>query len=125
MELLEEDEAYLRSKDLSYNFVPDEENGCLIFPGFKLAEGKYDRDQVDLMIYMTKGYNDAKLDNFYVEPAIRLKGTNQFPDRADHFETHAERKWQRFSRHVDHWRPGVDTLKNFLPLVSRELQERG
>lgn len=125
MELLEEDEAYLKSKGLSYNFVADGENGCLIFPGFSLAEGKYDRDQVDLMIFMTKGYNDAKLDNFYVEPAVRLKATNQYPEAAAHFENHAGRSWQRFSRHLNHWRAGVDTLQNFLPLVCRELQERG
>lgn len=124
MELLEEDELYLQSKSIDYQFVADGDNGCLILPGFRLAEGKYDHSQVDLMIFMTKGYNDAKLDNFYVAPAIRLKGTNQYPDRADHFEDHASRRWQRFSRHLDHWRAGVDTLQNFLPLVYRELQNR-
>lgn len=79
---------------------------------------------MDLLICIPKGYNDAKLDNFYVDPPVRLKASGQFPQNANCFEDHAGRKWQRFSRHMPQWRAGIDTLRNFLPFVHRELQDK-
>lgn len=121
MELLDEDKAYLDSKGLTYEVVDDGANGGVIFKDFPLAAGKYDREKTDLLICIPKGYNDAKLDNYYVNPPVKLKDGG-YPDRADHFEDHAGKRWQRFSRHVKHWRPGIDFLQNFMPLVERELQ---
>ena len=124
MQLLEEDEAYLKEKGYNYQLVTDGDVGCLVISGYILASGKYDRDAVDLLICIPKGYNDAKLDNYYVDPPVRLKATGQYPPAADYFEDHAKRKWQRFSRHLPQWRAGIDTLQNFLPFVHRELQDK-
>ena len=124
MQLLEEDEAYLKEKGYNYQLVTDGDVGCLVILGYILASGKYDRDAVDLLICIPKGYNDAKLDNYYVDPPVRLKATGQYPPAADYFEDHAKRKWQRFSRHLPQWRAGIDTLQNFLPFVHRELQDK-
>lgn len=124
MELLEEDKTYLANKGLPYEVVADGENGGVVFKDFPLARGKYDRDKTDLLICMPKGYNDAKLDNFYCDPPVKLSGGG-YPDRADHFEDHAGKRWQRFSRHIDKWRAGIDFLQNFMPLVERELQAKG
>jgi hypothetical protein len=124
MQLLEQDEAYLKEKGYAYELATEGENACLIIKGYPLSPNKYDHDAVDLLICIQKGYNDAKLDNYYVHPHIRLKATGQYPQAADHFEDHAGRNWQRFSRHLPQWRPGIDTLQNFLPFVHRELQDR-
>jgi hypothetical protein len=124
VQLLEEDERYLGEKAYTFELVPDGDGGCLIIKGYALAPGKYDRDTVDLMICIPKGYNDAKLDNFYIDPPIHPKGSNEYPQSAAHFEDHAGRNWQRFSRHLDHWRAGIDTLQNFIPLINRELQNK-
>jgi hypothetical protein len=124
MQLLEEDEAYRKEKGYAYELVPEGENACLIIKGYPLSPNKYDRDAVDLLICIPKGYNDAKLDMYYVDPPVRLKASGQYPNKADHFEGHAKRNWQRFSRHLPEWRPGIDTLQNFLPLVHRELQDK-
>lgn len=125
MQLLEQDEAYLNDKGYSFELVGEGEGGCLIVKGYLLAAGKYDADNVDLLICIPKGYNDGKLDNFYVRPHIRLKQTGQWPDRADVFETHAGQNWQRFSRHLPQWRAGIDCLQTFMPLISKELQNKG
>jgi hypothetical protein len=122
MELIEDDRAYLDQKAYAYDFLPDGEGGALIIRGYPVAVGKYDHDKIDLLICIPKGYNDAKLDNFYADPPLRLKATGQYPYRADHFETHAERNWQRFSRHLPHWRAGIDTLQNFMAVIHEELQ---
>ncbi len=124
MQLLEEDEAYLKEKGYNYQLVADGDMGCLVISGYILASGKYDRDAVDLLICIPKGYNDAKLDMYYVDPPLRLRASGQYPHKADHFEDHAKRKWQRFSRHLPQWRAGIDTLQNFLPFVHRELQDK-
>ena len=128
MQLLEEDELFLKEKAYSYRFVTDGEGdgevGCLIITAFAVAAGKYDQGAVELLICIPKGYNDAKLDNYYVDPPVRLSTSGQYPPNADVFEDHAGKKWQRFSRHLPQWRPGIDTLKNFLPLVCRELQDK-
>src|SRR5262245_37568477 len=98
MQLLEEDERYLSEKAYAFERIPEGEGGCLIIKGYPLASGKYDRNSVDLLICIPKGYNDAKLDNFYVDPPIHPKGSTEYPPAAAHFEDHAARKWQRFSR---------------------------
>jgi hypothetical protein len=123
MRLLDEDQAYLREKGYTYEVLADGEAGCLVIKAFALAPGKYDRDTVDLMVCIPKGYNDAHLDNFYVDPELRLKATGEYPQAASVFENHGGRRWQRFSRHMPKWRPGIDTLKSFLPCAYRELQD--
>ena len=125
MKLLEEDEAYLNERGYTFELVPNGDGGCLVIKTYTLAPGKYDRDSVDLMVCSPPGYNNAKLDMFYVAPEIRLAATGQHPDRASHFEDHAKRRWQRFSRHLPQWRAGIDLLRNYFPLINRELQDRG
>src|SRR4051812_21501836 len=114
MQLLEEDEQYLSDRGLPFELVSDGEGRGVLFKSFPLFPGKYDRDVTDLLICIPKGYNDAQLDNFYVDPPIRLKATGQYPDRGDVFEQHAGRNWQRLSRHLPAWRAGIDTLRSFL-----------
>jgi hypothetical protein len=121
MELLDEDRRYLDGKGLAYETVTDGANGGVILKGFPLAPGKYNCDKTDLLICIPQGYNDAKLDNFYCDPPVKLKDGN-YPNAATEFEDHAGKRWQRFSRHLKHWRPGIDFLQNFMPLVERELQ---
>jgi len=123
MQLLEEDEAFLRSKGYDWELVPEDNGLCVIFKQYRLAPGKYDHDIVDLLVQIPSGYNNAKLDMFYVDPPVRLKATGQYPQAADAMFDHVSRKWQRFSRHLPQWRAGRDTLQNFMPIVNRELQD--
>lgn len=121
MDLLDEDRRYLDGKGLAYEVVADGPNGGVVLKDYALAPGKYDREKTDLLICIPQGYNDAKLDNFYCDPPIKLKGGG-YPHAADQFENHAGKQWQRFSRHLSKWRPGIDFLQNFMPLIERELQ---
>jgi len=66
----------------------------------------------------------AQLDMWYLDPPLRLKGSSVYPDRADTFEAHGGRNWQRFSRHLPSgaWRAGVDGLPMFFNFIIEELR---
>lgn len=124
MQLLEEDEEYLRQKGFTWELVPAEKQAYLVIKGYPVAAEIYDRSSTDVMIRIPALYNNAALDMFYCEPPLKLK-SGGYPDRADHFEDHIGRRWQRFSRHFPTpWRAGVDGLATLLTFVHRELQRK-
>jgi hypothetical protein len=124
MNLPENDELFLEGKGFDWSLIPDGDGGFLIIKSFLVSGEKYDRDRADLMVRIPPKYNLAKLDMWYVDPPLRLKGSNQFPNAAATFETHAGRSWQRFSRHLPDgvWRAGVDGLPMFFTFINSDLR---
>jgi hypothetical protein len=123
MQLLEEDERFLTGKGIAWEASPNGAGLCIIVKDFPVDAAKYDRERVDLMVCIPAGYNNAKLDNFYVDPPLRMRGSGQIPPQAEVTENHAGRSWQRFSRHFKAWRAGIDTLSSFWPHIAKELQQ--
>src|SRR5215211_438680 len=123
MRLPEDDEHYLHEKGYTWKLLPDGNGGFLILEGFTVCESKYGQAATDLLIRIPGGYNDASLDMFWVDPPLTLK-SGGYPPSADLFEEYIGRRWQRFSRHLSTWRPGVDGLPMFLALIQGELQAR-
>lgn len=123
MPLLEEDEEFLNSKGYSWELLPNEKAGqCLVVHGFAVNADLYDRTTIELMVCIPATYNNAALDNFYVDPHLRLK-SGEYPNAAAHMESHADKTWQRFSRHFHgRWRAGIDTLRSIWPHITGELQ---
>ena len=128
MRLLEEDEEYLTAKGYEWELRQDGDSGWLLIRGYPLAEGRFDHPRTDLLIRIPPGYNNAKLDMFYVQPHLKLAATDRYPDCADEFALNFDgRQWQRFSRHLNDvdgatWKAGVDNLRSFLALVNRDLR---
>ena len=124
MQLPEEDEEYLRQKGYAWELIPVGSEGFLVLKNVAVSADVYDRSTTDVMIRIPAQYNNAALDMFYCEPPLKLK-SGGYPDRADHFEDHIARHWQRFSRHFPvPWRPGVDGLPTLLTFVQRELSRK-
>lgn len=124
MDLPEDDEEFLKRKGFNWELIPGGEGGCLVVKDYSVSPEVFDRDKTDLMIRIPAGYNTAKLDMFYADPPLHLRG-GSFPQAADHFEEHAQRKWQRFSRHLPKpWRAGLDGLPMFFALIQQELQAK-
>ena len=123
MRLPEDDEAYLNEKGFTWELVPGGPGGYLILRNVPICAGKYDQDHTDLLIMIPGGYNQTQLDMFWTDPPLRLKN-GEYPPAATLFESHLGRTWQRFSRHLASWRPGLDGLPMFLALIQGELQER-
>jgi hypothetical protein len=122
--LPEDDDAFLRGKGYDWSLIPDGDGGLLVIKNYAVDADKYDRAATDLMIRIPAKYNLAKLDMWYVDPPLRVKGTNQFPQQAATFETHGGRSWQRFSRHLPDgaWRAGVDGLAVFFTFINAEFK---
>jgi hypothetical protein len=118
MPLLPEDETYLEERGIEYRIVIESGVEHVLF-----AQGlsdRYDNSQVEIALKIPAGYRMTPWDMFWVSPTIRLR-TGTYPPASETFENFLGRKWQRFSRHLPSWRPGVDSLRSFLPLVLAEL----
>lgn len=118
------DEEYLNAKGLRWEFLEEAAGSdrLLVLRNIRLAPDKYDHDTADILLRIPAGFPTALLDMFWVCPFLTLKGGG-IPPAATERATHENRVWQRFSRHLPNgrWRPGVDSLKTYLPLVFGEL----
>ncbi len=98
----------------------------LILTGLVLAPG-WSLDTTDTLILIPPGYPTTPPDNFYTDPALRMKNAQQ-PDRTSGPVNHFGRQWLEFSYHVEDWQPHADfkqghNLLTFLHGVRRRLSE--
>lgn len=120
--ILEEDESHLIEKGYNWKIHQDPAHGlCLVISNFSVNSEKFNVDKTDLLIIIPAQYNNCALDMYYVNPEVRKKD-GSYPQAADQPFDCLGKKWQRFSRHMPNWRPGVDSLLGFLILIKKELQ---
>jgi hypothetical protein len=135
--LPEEDLDYLASKALPHRLLEEtlpngEKRRGIEFSEFQLPPNLYVRRdgelvagaKVSLMVMIPKGYQETKLDSWYVSPNVYL--ANGCPaDRANGEADLFGRRWQFWSRHlVDHeWRAGIDGLETYLQYIKVGLRE--
>ena len=103
----------------------EHENGgqkAVIVKGFGLPSGRFDAPTADILILLPSGYSDSPPDMFYTLPWLRLAGSNRYPNRADISFMFQGRKWQRWSRHNNEWRAGVDGIWTMLKRVETALE---
>ncbi len=125
MQLPEDDERYLTGKAFDWSVVTDNAGACLVLRNYPVDAAKYEIAQTDVMVRIPAQYPLANLDMFYTDPSVKLLG-GAFPQAADTFEQHCDRRWQRFSRHLaTPWRAGVDGIASFLAVIARELAPNG
>lgn len=125
MYLPEDDQMFLKERDYDWTVYPgDTQGGFLVIRNFAVSGGGFSPPVTDLMIRIPAQYNMAPLDMWYCDPPIRLAATGQFAQASEVTEAHLGRNWQRFSRHLPAgvWRPGIDGLSTFMPVIWRELQ---
>ncbi len=83
-------------------------------------------DKVTILIRLPPGFPDVGPDMFWVDPPVRT-ATGAAIRGAEYMETHLDRSWQRWSRHVmRNWRPGIDNLATYIAYIERCFdQEKG
>lgn len=117
------DVAYLTSK--AYLFEEREENGqkAVILKARPLPSGRFDAAVADILVLLPPGYPDCAPDMFHLLPWVRLANGNRYPNAADQPVQFAGQSWQRWSRHNNEWRPGIDGIWTVLKRIEHALEK--
>lgn len=108
------DREYLESKEFVFQEIVDGQNRGIILPRFRLPAQKYDVSQVDVLIILPSGYPDIAPDMFYLEPWVKLVEGDRYPKATQSCLSFNGRSWQRWSRHNNEWRRGIDGIWTML-----------
>ena len=113
---------YLAERDIV--FEEHEEGGqkAIVVKEFRLPPGRFDAPAADILILLPSGYADSPPDMFYTLPWLKLTGSNRYPNAADVSLEFQGRNWQRWSRHNNEWRAGVDGIWTMLKRVETALE---
>ncbi|MCY4610137.1 MAG: hypothetical protein OXC38_00245 [Gammaproteobacteria bacterium] len=108
--LPDRDREYLISKGISFEEVEDNGKKAVILKEQSLPVGRFDQEEVDVLIQLPRGYADVAPDMFYLLPWVKSVATKLYPPQADQPFNFGGQKWQRWSRHNNDWRPGIDGI---------------
>jgi hypothetical protein len=86
----------------------------VILRNIALPPGKFDQPLVDVLILLPPGYPDSCPDMFYLLPWVKLVATGSYPRAADQAVSFGGQSWQRWSRHSQEWRPGIDGIHTMM-----------
>ena len=114
----EKDRDFLHEKGFTFIIVPEKGSLLLIIKNFPFSK-IYNPTQADLLIVLPAGYPNSNLDMFWTYPDVKLSN-GSWPAAADQHGQYSGLTWQRWSRHGN-WRPGIDSLKNFMASISKEI----
>ena len=121
-----EDREYLQKKAIDFDEhlekCDEGEKRGIILKVYQLPEGKFDKSEVEVLIYLPPGYPDAAPDMFYLHPCVRLSGSGREPSQTSARESFGGRQWQRWSRHWNDWRPGVDGIRTLLMRIEHAIE---
>jgi hypothetical protein len=124
--LRDEDAQFLSRKGWEYEVKAVQAgNGreiLIVVRGFRLPE-KYRPQVVDLLVRQLPGYPETGMDMFWTRPDVVIAASGRKPDRADVVETYNGMPWQRWSRHLNGWRPQTDNLESFFASIQKELNK--
>jgi hypothetical protein len=120
--LPEDDRDYLNEKGYEFE-VHEDGTGSLYVVIRRFVVGTaYVPAEANLMVILPAGYPNAQVDMFWTFPDVKLQN-GSLPAASEHHHEYVGRNWQRWSRHFQGWRPGVDSLKTFIAAVRKELQK--
>ena len=114
---------YLKERGLRFEEVEDGGQKGLILLQFHLPEGLFDATVADILILLPAGYPDTPPDMFYALPWLRVQPANSYPTAADQPIAFNGGNWQRWSRHNNQWRPGLDGIWTMIKRIETALKE--
>lgn len=120
--LPEPDRQYLTSKGIIFEEMEGDGRKAVVLKERPLPANRYDAKVVDVLILLPSSYPDVGPDMFYVLPWIKIFPANRFPNAADQPLDFGGQRWQRWSRHNNEWRPGIDGMRTMLKRVEHALE---
>jgi hypothetical protein len=117
------DAVYLEGRGIMYEEASDTGQVGIILKDLPLPEGKYLATTVNVLIMLPPGYPDCPPDMFYCLPWLKLLPNGNDPRAASVEQSFHGFIWQRWSRHNNEWRPGIDGLHTMIKRVELALLE--
>ena len=114
---------YLTERGIAFEEVEHGGAKAVILRAFALPPGRFDAPAADILILLPAGYPDNPPDMFHAMPWLRLVSPNRYPKAADQSVSFAGQSWQRWSRHNNAWRVGVDGIWTMLKRIETALKE--
>jgi len=114
---------YLKERGIIFEEIEDAGRKGVILRDVVLPPDRFDVTKADILILLPSGYPDSAPDMFHALPWLRLVTTNAYPRRADHPVSFAGKSWQRWSRHNEAWRPGIDGIWTMMKRIEIALSE--
>lgn len=115
------DRRYLAQRGIQFQEI-EEPQKAVVLQGYDLPRQRFDAANADVLILLPASYPDCAPDMFYALPWLRLVGSQRFPTAADVPMDFRGQSWQRWSRHNNEWRPGVDGIWTMLKRVDTALE---
>jgi hypothetical protein len=100
----------------------DGANKGIILQDFRLPAGRFNVPSADILIVLPPGYPDVAPDMFYLMPWLQLVSNGVFPRATEAAFPFQGQSWQRWSRHENEWRPGIDGIWTMLKRVEYALE---
>jgi hypothetical protein len=95
---------------------------AIILRAYPVPPGRFDHDKADFLITLPSGYPDVSPDMFYALPWLKLVKSAAYPRAANVPHDFIGQRWQRWSRHQQQWRPGVDGIWTMLRRLDAALE---
>jgi len=95
---------------------------AIILRAYPVPAGRFNCDKADFLILLPNGYPDVRPDMFFAMPWLTLVPGNRYPKAADQPFDFAGQRWQRWSRHNNQWRPGIDGIWTMLRRIDAALE---
>jgi Prokaryotic E2 family E len=116
------DRQYLENRGLHFEEMLDGSQKGIILRGFQLPLSRFDVERADILILLPSGYPDIPPDMFYLLPWVKLVQGAKYPLAANQAYSFNGQDWQRWSRHNNEWRPGVDGIWTMLKRIENALE---
>lgn len=116
------DRRYLEARGLLYDEIQDGNQAALVLRDFALPDMKFQVADANVLILLPPGYPDVPPDMFFTHPWLTFRGSTRHPRSADQPLETQGRRWQRWSRHSSHWRPGQDGIRTVVNRIRRAFE---
>ena len=114
---------YLIKRGICFEEHEEGSQKGVILKAFVLPTGRFDAPSADILVLLPSGYPDTPPDMFYAIPWLKLASSNSYPNRANRSFEFSGRKWQRWSRHNNEWRAGVDGIWTMIKRIETALEQ--
>jgi hypothetical protein len=115
------DREYLVERGIAFDEIAGPPRAVVLRQYVVPAE-RFDHTMADFLVLLPDQYPDVRPDMFFALPWLKLANSNRYPNAADQPFAFNGQNWQRWSRHNDQWRPGLDGIWTMLRRIDAALE---